>query len=171
ITTNMLFFLPLALLPMLAVLLVFFTTELTALSTESTAAPVVSNSSLSVNNGSLSGPTGMKSHRPCGNETDPYCLNGGQCVYYQDQVEPACMCEAPFEGPRCTTINAYKSGYSDESQSFLIIFVTVSLNIMMKLYYHKMLNECVCFLQVCKVNQNPSMTCLFRMMDNTILLE
>ncbi|XP_061672031.1 epigen-like [Syngnathoides biaculeatus] len=52
-------------------------------------------------NGSSSDPLLLSSHRPCGSRDQHFCLNGGTCVYPQDNTEPFCICAAGFSGNRC----------------------------------------------------------------------
>ncbi|XP_061623480.1 epigen [Phyllopteryx taeniolatus] len=49
----------------------------------------------------IADPLLMSSHRPCGSQDQQFCLNGGTCVYPQDNTEPFCICKSGFSGNRC----------------------------------------------------------------------
>nr|XP_057927745.1 epigen [Doryrhamphus excisus] len=84
-----------------AILLLMAASRLSA--QEPTTDPTLSNSSLTtqLENSNMEDPRLLGSHRPCGSTDQHYCLNGGTCIYPQDNTKAFCICPAGFSGNRC----------------------------------------------------------------------
>ncbi|XP_054630170.1 pro-neuregulin-2, membrane-bound isoform-like [Dunckerocampus dactyliophorus] len=85
----------------LSAILLLAASELSA--QETTTDPALSNSSPTtrLENGNMEDFRLLGSHRPCGGTDQHYCLNGGTCIYPQDNTEPFCICPAGFSRNRC----------------------------------------------------------------------
>ncbi|KAF7665444.1 hypothetical protein LDENG_00143130 [Lucifuga dentata] len=57
-----------------------------------------------------------RTHSPCPEKYADYCHNGGQCMFPQDNIEPSCICQSSYHGPRCLlfTIDGSHSPSKDE---------------------------------------------------------
>uniref|UniRef100_A0A3B4AM32 EGF-like domain-containing protein n=1 Tax=Periophthalmus magnuspinnatus TaxID=409849 RepID=A0A3B4AM32_9GOBI len=134
-----------AVFPVLVVLFLFYTTGQTDASTDpiqTTASPAVTNSSLSTPLNS-SDPMSMKSHRPCGIENVDFCVNGGQCFYYQNRDEPSCKCQFPYEGYRCLTPSLSRTSSGPEQLIAIIIGVLMVIFALVIIVYCCFLKRCV----------------------------
>ncbi|XP_035514685.1 epigen-like [Morone saxatilis] len=96
---------------------------------QTTAAPALSNSTLTtqLNNSRMEELLIMHSRRPCGSADENFCVNGGECVYPQDDDKPSCICPPSYIGQRCMFFSEHTRSLPELEQLIAISFGIVML--------------------------------------------